>query len=164
MSEGLPLRSDVDPQETHEWMESLDDLLVASGEARTRYIVRKLIEHAQALRIGIPALVQTPYINTIPPEDEPPFPGDDPMEKRIRRLIRWNAVAMVLRANQLYDGIGGHLATMIPEAATRFSCKGTPLPESTLGRSSKGGSARRNSRTSGWSREGRGSRATRTRA
>jgi len=117
MSDGLPQRIDVDPQETREWMESLDDLLVASGEARTRSIVRRLIEHAQALRIDLPALVQTPYVNTIPPEAEPEFPGDERMEKRIRRLIRWNAVAMVLRANQLYEGIGGHLATYASAAS-----------------------------------------------
>ncbi len=112
-----PVRSDVDPQETREWMEALDDLLVHSGGARTRFLVRRLIEHAQELQIELPALVQTPYINTIPPEREPEFPGDEEMERRIRRLIRWNAVAMVLRANQLYDGIGGHLSTYASAAS-----------------------------------------------
>ncbi len=112
-----PLKSDADPQETLEWVEALDELLDASGEARTRFIVRKLIDHAQVHGIDLPALVQTPYINTIAPHEEPSFPGDEEMERRIRRLIRWNAVAMVLRANQIYDGIGGHLSSYASAAS-----------------------------------------------
>jgi pyruvate dehydrogenase E1 component len=118
MSEASPrVRPDADPEETQEWVEALGQMLADSGEARTRYIVRRLIEHAQLLGIDLPALVQTPYINTIPTEDEPPFPGDEALERRIRRFIRWNAVAMVLRANQLYDGIGGHLSTYASAAS-----------------------------------------------
>jgi len=69
------------------------------------------------LHIGIPELVQTPYINTIPPEEEPLFPGDEWIEKRIRRLIRWNAAVMVTRANMVYDGIGGHISTYASSAS-----------------------------------------------
>ncbi len=118
MAELFPTaRSDIDPQETTEWMDSLEALLASSGPARTRYIVRKLIERAQVLRIGLPALVQTPYINTIPPEGEPAFPGDEEMERRIRRPIRWNAVVQVLRANKLFVNLGGHLSTYASAAS-----------------------------------------------
>ncbi|MEE8142356.1 MAG: pyruvate dehydrogenase (acetyl-transferring), homodimeric type, partial [Planctomycetota bacterium] len=112
-----PVKSDVDPQETQEWMEALETVLEASGAARTRYIVRQLIDRAQILQIGLPALVQTPYINTIAPEDEPEFPGDEQMERRVRRLIRWNAVAQVIRANKLFVGLGGHLSTYASAAS-----------------------------------------------
>ena len=118
MSDVFPqLKIDADPQETLEWVEALGELLDASGEARTRYIVRRLIDHAQMLGIDLPTLIQTPYINTISPAEEPEFPGDEEMERRIRRLIRWNAVAMVLRANQLYEGIGGHLSSYASAAS-----------------------------------------------
>lgn len=69
------------------------------------------------MRVGLPELVQTPYINTISPEQEPPFPGDEEMELRIRRIVRWNAVAMVVRANHYFPGIGGHLATYASSAS-----------------------------------------------
>lgn len=117
MSETYSPRTDADPQETIEWMDSLDSVLQASGPARTRFIVRKLIERAQNLRVDLPALVQTPYINTIPPEQEPEFPGDETLEKKIRRLIRWNAVVQVVRANKLFDGVGGHLSTYASAAS-----------------------------------------------
>lgn len=120
MSDVLPPpRSDVDPQETREWMESLDQVLKASGPARTKYLVRQLIDRAQHLGVDLPALVQTPYVNTIAPADEAPFPGDEQMERRIRRLIRWNAVVQVLRANKLFVGLGGHLSTYA-SAATLY--------------------------------------------
>ncbi|MCA8960064.1 MAG: hypothetical protein KDC38_06105, partial [Planctomycetes bacterium] len=106
-----PLRPDADPRETDEWLESIDSVLDVSGPARTRFLVRKLIDHAQHLRIGLPALVQTPYVNTIKPEDEPDYPGDEQLEKRIRRLVRWNSVVQVIRANKLFVGLGGHLST-----------------------------------------------------
>ncbi len=112
-----PMRSDVDPQETREWMESMESVLDVSGPARTRFLVRKLIEHAQNKRIELPALVQTPYINTINPEDEPAYPGDEQLERRIRRLTRWNAVVQVIRANKLFDGVGGHLSTYASAAS-----------------------------------------------
>src|SRR5207247_8931749 len=72
---------------------------------------------ARQLHVGLPALTQTRYINTISPEQEPYFPGDEAMELRIRRMIRWNAAAMVLRANNFSAGIGGHLATYASAAS-----------------------------------------------
>ena len=102
---------DIDPEETQEWIESLDELVRTAGPERARFVLYKLLKRARMLHVGLPPLTQTRYINTISPEQEPPFPGDEEMELRIRRMIRWNAMAMVVRANHDYPGIGGHLAT-----------------------------------------------------
>src|SRR5881398_175609 len=108
---------DIDPQETQEWVDSLDALVKQSGGDRARFVLYKLLKRARQLQIGLPPLTQTRYINTISPEQEPYFPGDEEMELRIRRIIRWNAVAMVVRANHHYEGIGGHLATYASAAS-----------------------------------------------
>ena len=100
---------DVDPVETQEWLASLDDVVATGGTDRARFLIYKLLKRARQLQVGLPSLTQTRYINTISPEQEPYFPGDEAMELRIRRMIRWNALAMVLRANTKYEGIGGHL-------------------------------------------------------
>jgi pyruvate dehydrogenase E1 component len=108
---------DSDPDETSEWLESLDTLVATQGVSRARYVIGKLAERARSLQVGVPALVSTPYINTIPPEEEPWFPGDEEMERRIRRIVRWNAAVMVTRANKRTDGIGGHLSTYASSAS-----------------------------------------------
>ncbi len=108
---------DIDPVETQEWLESLDSLVEAAGPERARYVIFKLLKRARQLQVGLPTLTQTRYINTISPEQEPRFPGDEAMELRIRRMIRWNALAMVLRANTKYEGIGGHLSTYASAAS-----------------------------------------------
>jgi pyruvate dehydrogenase E1 component len=108
---------DIDPAETDDWMQSLDDVVEQEGETRARFLVYKLLKRARQLQIGLPPLTQTRYINTISPEQEPTFPGDEAMELRIRRIIRWNAVAMVLRANTQFSGIGGHLSTYASSAS-----------------------------------------------
>jgi pyruvate dehydrogenase E1 component len=110
---------DIDEAETREWLESLDQVLDQAGENRARFLVYKLLKRARQRQIGVPALTQTRYINTISPEQEPYFPGDEALERRIRRLIRWNAVAMVLRANTRFPGIGGHMSTYA-SAATLY--------------------------------------------
>ncbi len=110
---------DIDPAETDDWLASLDQVVAQEGESRARFLIYKLLKRARQLQIGLPPLTQTRYINTISPEQEPYFPGDEEMERRIRRLIRWNAVAMVLRANNRFPGIGGHLATYA-SAATLY--------------------------------------------
>ncbi len=110
---------DIDPEETEDWLASLDQVVAEEGQARARFIIYKLLKRARQLQVGLPPLTQTRYINTISPEQEPAFPGDEAMERRIRRLIRWNAVAMVLRANNQFSGIGGHLATYA-SAATLY--------------------------------------------
>src|SRR5881296_502503 len=108
---------DVDPDETQEWIESLDALVEQAGPERARFVLYKLLKRARMLQVGLPPLTQTRYINTISPEQEPYFPGDEKMELHIRRLIRWNAVAMVVRANHKFEGIGGHLATYASAAS-----------------------------------------------
>ncbi len=108
---------DIDPDETEDWMQSLDQVVQQAGETRARFLVYKLLKRARQLQIGLPPLTQTRYINTISPEQEPDFPGDEAMELRIRRIVRWNAVAMVLRANTRFAGIGGHLSTYASSAS-----------------------------------------------
>src|ERR1035437_7008879 len=102
---------DIDPSETAEWLASFDQLVEQEGESRARSLVYKLLKRARQPQVGLPPLTQTRYINTISPEQEPYFPGDESIELRIRRIIRWNAVAMVLRANTRFPSLGGHLAT-----------------------------------------------------
>ena len=108
---------DLDPAETKEWIDSLDAVVSAQGRARARFIVAKLLQRANQLQVGLPPSTYTPYINTIPPSEQPFFPGDDHVERRIRAFIRWNAAAMVIRANKAADGIGGHLSTFASSAS-----------------------------------------------
>jgi pyruvate dehydrogenase E1 component len=108
---------DTDPTETREWLDSLDAVVENHGTPRARFLMSKLLERARELQVGHPATVSTPYVNTIPPEEEPWFPGDDEMERRIRAYIRWNAAVMVIKANKQADGIGGHLSTFASSAA-----------------------------------------------
>jgi pyruvate dehydrogenase E1 component len=108
---------DPDPQETAEWIGALDDVYRNAGRERADFLLRKVLKRARQLQIGLPGLVQSRYINTISPEQEPEFPGDEQMELRIRRIIRWNAALMVLRANQQSPGIGGHLSTYASSAS-----------------------------------------------
>ena len=102
---------DIDPEETLEWIDSFRSLVDGKGKSRATYILMRMLEAARQAQVGFPAMVSTPYINSIPPEQQPWFPGDEEMERRIRRYIRWNAAIMVTRANIKSDGIGGHLAT-----------------------------------------------------
>ncbi len=108
---------DADAAETAEWLESLDTLVASEGTVRARFVIGKLLERARRLQVPVPSLVSTPYINTIPPGEEPWFPGDEEMERRIRRIVRWNAAVMVTRANKRSDGIGGHLSTYASAAS-----------------------------------------------
>src|SRR5258705_12662836 len=102
---------DIDPDETREWVESLDAVLDERRKARARYLMLKLIERARERQVGVPALRSTDYINSIPPEREPWFPGDEHIERRIRAFIRWNAAVMVSKANRKGLEVGGHIAT-----------------------------------------------------
>ncbi len=108
---------DTDPGETQEWLDSLDAVVDASGKNRARYLLSRLLERAQQSQVSFPATVSTPYVNTIPRENEPWFPGDEHIERRIRAYIRWNAAAMVSRANHIAEGIGGHLSTFASSAS-----------------------------------------------
>ncbi|HZJ06337.1 MAG TPA: pyruvate dehydrogenase (acetyl-transferring), homodimeric type [Nocardioidaceae bacterium] len=110
--EGLPTQlPDIDPDETQEWLDSLDALLDERGRSRARYVMLKLLERAREKQVGVPGLRGTDYINTIPPEREPWFPGDEDIERRIRAFIRWNAAVMVSVANRKGLEVGGHIAT-----------------------------------------------------
>lgn len=103
--------ADSDPEETQEWMESLDGLLESAGPDRGRYLMLRLLERATAKRVPLPPLLSTDYVNTIPTTQEPDFPGDEEIEKRYRRWIRWNAAIMVHRAQRPGIGVGGHIST-----------------------------------------------------
>src|SRR3970040_10849 len=107
---------DSDPVETKEWIDSLDAVGREYGPDRAIYLVAKLIERARETNIGMAGGVTTPHINTIPPEEEPEFPGDEDIERRIRRYIRWNAAVMVVKANHRSKGVGGHLSTFASSA------------------------------------------------
>jgi pyruvate dehydrogenase E1 component len=108
---------DIDPVETQEWLDAFSAVAEFQGKNRAGYLIRRLLERAAGTGVDFPATVTTPYINTIPPEQEPWFPGDEYVERRIRAFIRWNAVAMVTNANRFADGIGGHLSTFASSAA-----------------------------------------------
>ena len=110
--EGLPTQlPDIDPDETHEWLDSLDALVGEKGRVRARYLMLRLLERAREHNVGVPGLRSTDYINSIPSEREPWFPGDEDIERRIRAFIRWNAAVMVSRANRKGLEVGGHIAT-----------------------------------------------------
>ncbi|HYW48653.1 MAG TPA: pyruvate dehydrogenase (acetyl-transferring), homodimeric type [Bryobacteraceae bacterium] len=102
---------DLDPQETAEWVEALEGVLDEAGPDRAAYLVERLTERARAAGAELPIHLNTPYVNTIRPEDEVPYPGDRAMERRIKSLVRWNAMAMVVRQNKYDAGIGGHIST-----------------------------------------------------
>jgi pyruvate dehydrogenase E1 component len=106
-----PAAPDTDPQETAEWLDALASLLAAAGPQRVREVMDRLAERARHPAIGWQPARGTPYVNTIPPEQQPPFPGDLAMEERLASLMRWNALAMVVRANQAYGELGGHIAS-----------------------------------------------------
>ena len=117
ITDGLPNQlPDIDREETQEWLESLDAAIDADGRQRARFLMLKLLERARERQVGVPALRSTDYINTIPPEREPWFPGDEDIERRIRAYIRWNAAIMVSRANKMV-GVGGHIATYASAAS-----------------------------------------------
>jgi len=109
----------LDPSEIQEWLESLDSVLQSSGPDVASYILERLRAHAKVIGIEIPFTAKTPYVNTIPRELQPRFPGDQQLERRIKSLVRWNAIAMVVRANREEHNIGGHISTYA-SAATLY--------------------------------------------
>ncbi|GAB2487635.1 pyruvate dehydrogenase (acetyl-transferring), homodimeric type [Luteococcus sediminum] len=117
---GLPTNlPDADTAETAEWLESLDGIIDAQGRNRARYVMLKLLERARERQIGVPSLTSTDYVNTIPPQQEPAYPGDEELERGYRRLLRWNAAVMVHRAQRPGIGVGGHIASYA-SAATLY--------------------------------------------
>lgn len=104
-------KSDGDPEETAEWIESLDQLIRSQGTERAQYIMRSLLQRAGAQSVGVPMVTTTDYVNTIPPDQEPDFPGDEEIERKYRAWLRWNAAVMVHRAQRPEIGVGGHIST-----------------------------------------------------
>ena len=118
MPSELP-KDPVEAVETREWIESLDEVLAREGPDRARAIIRSLVEHFWRKGVRMPSFANTPYINSIPLDRQPHFPGDRALERRIKSIIRWNAMAMVVRANKAAEGIGGHISTFA-SAATLY--------------------------------------------
>jgi pyruvate dehydrogenase E1 component len=111
--------AELEALETREWLESLDYVFQTGGPARVGRLLQELGIYARRNGVKLPFTANTPYINTIPPEDQPPFPGSREIERRIKSLVRWNALAMVVKANKLVEGIGGHISTYA-SAATLY--------------------------------------------
>lgn len=107
---------DTDPEETQEWIESIEGALKEHGSERAQFLLEKLIDFAERKGARMPFNTNTPYINTIHPFEQKTFPGDRRMERKIKSLVRWNSMAMVTRANRETDGIGGHISTFASSA------------------------------------------------
>jgi pyruvate dehydrogenase E1 component len=103
--------ADIDATETSEWLEALDAVVAHDGPDRARQLLTRVVERAQHAGTGPIATLNTPYLNTIPPEREAKLPGDPAVERRLRSIIRWNAMGMVVRANKESSELGGHIAT-----------------------------------------------------
>ncbi len=114
-----PRGGDVDPAETAEWLESLQYVLSTKGPERVRYLLSVLDETAYRQGVDLPFSHTTPYVNSIPADRQPIYPGNREIERRIKSIIRWNAMAMVVRANRDHPGIGGHISTYA-SAATLY--------------------------------------------
>jgi pyruvate dehydrogenase E1 component len=111
--------ADVDPQETREWLEALASVLGHEGPARAHYLIERLVDQARRSGVNLPYSANTAYVNTIHASQEPPMPGEPGLEHRIRSLVRWNALAMVVQANRESAGLGGHIASFA-SAATLY--------------------------------------------
>ncbi|HYZ08316.1 MAG TPA: pyruvate dehydrogenase (acetyl-transferring), homodimeric type [Pseudonocardiaceae bacterium] len=108
---------DIDPDETDEWLQSFDGAVEQGGQQRARYLMLRLLQRARELGVGVPSLTSTDYVNTIPTENEPWFPGDEETERRYRAWIRWNAAMMVHRAQRPGVAVGGHISSYASSAA-----------------------------------------------
>ena len=102
---------DADPLETREWLEAFDALVAAEGRERATFLLRRLLDHARARRVPLPPVLNTPYKNSIALAQQPQFPGNLELEQRISSIVRWNALAMVVRANRAHAELGGHIAS-----------------------------------------------------
>jgi pyruvate dehydrogenase E1 component len=107
---------DDDPQETSEWLDALDGVLTHEGPGRVEELIDRVVDRAQSAGVHLPRVVQTPYVNTIPLAQQPPMPGNEELETRLRHYTRWNAMAMVVRANEHSSELGGHVASFASSA------------------------------------------------
>ncbi len=110
---------DGDVGETQEWLEAFGQVVGVEGHDRARFLLQKLLESGYERNVSLPFTANTPYINSIPAAEEPAYPGDRAIERRIKSIIRWNAMAMVVRANKKFPGLGGHISTFA-SAATLY--------------------------------------------
>ena len=117
---------DLHPRETAEWIEALEQVIDEEGPVRAAYLLEQLTDRARASGAELPNLLNTPYVNTIRPEDELPYPWDRALERRIKSLVRWNAAAMVVRANKAEEGIGGHISTFASAPSETRAPGGVP--------------------------------------
>src|SRR5260221_4411600 len=108
---GSPQDPALDRIEPGEWMEALDGLISSEGSERATFLLRRLLQHARTRRVPLPQVLATPYVNTIPLAEQPPYQGNLEIEARISALVRWNALAMVVRANRASGELGGHIAS-----------------------------------------------------
>ena len=111
-----PAQNDHDPLETAEWLASMESVHHHGGSRRAVFLLDQLHQWALKRQVPIPFAANTPYINTIPKSEQPPYPGDRQIERRIKSFVRWNAMAMVVRANRMSEGIGGHISTYASSA------------------------------------------------
>ena len=119
MDHEFHMHKDLDVEETEEWLEALESVARVRGGDRVRFLLNRLIQKSYQNGIRLPFTANTAYVNTIPVEKQPPYPGNRKIERRIKSLIRWNAMAMVVRANKKFPGIGGHISTYA-SAATLY--------------------------------------------
>jgi pyruvate dehydrogenase E1 component len=110
------MKEDLNPPETREWLDALDDVVKNAGAERASFLLLELSKHAIKARLRLPSAITTPFSNTIAPSEEKMMPGDVFMERRIRSLVRWNALAMVMRGNDNDDGLGGHISSFSSSA------------------------------------------------
>src|ERR1700728_1653251 len=109
--EGSSPNGDIDVAETTEWLHALDAVVEHDGVSRARHLLTRVVERAQHSGSGPIGSLNTPYVNTIPASLDEPIPGDSDVERRLRSIMRWNAMAMVVRANKQSSELGGHIAT-----------------------------------------------------
>ena len=103
--------ADADPEETREWLESLDAVIANAGSERATFLLQRRVSHARRRRVQLPTVANTPYVNTISLAQQAPYPGNLELEARVSALVRWNALAMVVRANRESAELGGHIAS-----------------------------------------------------
>ncbi len=107
---------DIDVLETQEWLDSIESLVENEGLERAQFIIEKALQYAKEKHVQVNSLGNTPYINTIPVDDEPEYPGNLALEKRINSIVRWNAIMIILRASAKHLELGGHITTFQGDA------------------------------------------------
>ena len=117
-----PLKNDIDPQETKEWLDALESLIREEGADRAQYLLSQVMDFARHAGVPVAQGMHTDYINTIATQDEPEYPGNLELERRIRSYIRWNAVMIVLRASKKDLELGGHMSSFASSATMYEVC------------------------------------------